>query len=145
MKQTTTIVLWTILLLFVWACGTTTYQLAGKKYPAATIQNPGDLYSTYEFSKSDRKELIEQGFKDEQIRNIEKMANEASWPEGIADLDARLSSREQLRQYKVFKIAQIGAGEKAILAIPAKVNKKMPLQMRPNQDIFFVIGASGVK
>ena len=144
MKQTTTIIS-TILLLFVWACGATTYQLVDKKYASIVIQNPGDLYSTYEFTKSDRKELIEQGFKDELIRKIEKMSIESAWPEGIADLDGRLEMRDAFKTYKAFKVAQIGAGEKVILAIPAKANKKMSPKMRPSQDIFFVMGATGIK
>ncbi len=144
MKQTTTIIC-TIFLLFVWACGVTTYQLADKKYSSIIIQNPGDLYSTYEFSKSDRRELIEQGFKDELIRTMEKMSIEAAWPAGIADLAGRFEMRDAFKTYKAFKIAHIGAGERVILVIPAKANKKMSPKMRPNQDIFFVMEATGIK
>lgn len=145
MKQTTTIILSTLVLLFVCACGATTYQLMGKKYPAVVIDDPGELYSTYEFTKADRKELIEQGFKDETIRNIEKMAVETNWPIGIKELDGRSALREKMKQYKAFKIGKISGGEKAIIAIPASSNKKMPKDMRPAQDIFFVIGTGGLK
>ena len=43
------------------------------------------------------------------IRNIEKMANEKNWPKAISNLDGRFQLRDQLKHYKVFKIAQIGA------------------------------------
>lgn len=136
---------WAMLLLFFYACGTTSYTLAGKTHPATFIINPSDLYSTYEFSKADRKELISQGFNDDMIRNIEKMANEANWPAAISNLDGRFQLRDQLKQYKAFKIAQIGAGEKAVVAIPAVQNKKMPENMRPIKDIFFIMDVSGLK
>ena len=145
MRHTIKTLSWAMLLLFFYACGATSYTLAGKTHAATFIINPSDLYSTYEFSKSDRKELLAQGFNDDLMRNIEKMANETNWPTAISNLDGRFQLRDQLKQYKAFKIAQIGAGDKAIVAIPAAQNKKMPENLRPSKDIFFIMAASGLK
>ena len=131
--------------LFLLACGASVYSFAGKKAPAATIIDSGELYSTYEIAVSDRKELIKQGLKDEDIRKIEKYSKEENWPKGIADLDARENVRPEIAKYNTYKVGTLGGGEKWVLLIPAKKNKHMPAAMRSETDIFFIIGSAGMK
>ncbi|MBX7241729.1 MAG: hypothetical protein K1X92_08265 [Bacteroidia bacterium] len=133
------------LLLVLSACGASTYSFAGKKSPAATIIDSGELYSTYELTASERKNLITQGLKDEDIRKIEKYGTESNWPDGIATLDGRDAVRPEITKYNTYKIATLDGGNKWVLLIPAAKNKHMPENMKPKNDIFFFMGASGMK
>lgn len=135
----------TYLVILLTACGASTYSFAGKKISASKIIDSGELYSTYEMEASDRKNLIKQGLKDEDIRKIEKYGMETNWPDGIATLDAREIVRPEIAKYNTYKVATLEEGNKWILLIPAAKNKHMPENMRPKTDIFFFMGASGMK
>lgn len=108
-----------------------------------SIVDPGELMSGYNISKEVQKELLDYVEFDE-LAEIIAHGTEDGWPEGIDELDERLSKAEDMKRYTVYEIATLEDGDTKVLKIPASENAKMPYGMAPSTDIYFFIGASGV-
>lgn len=113
-------------------------QFKGKK---AKIVAPGDLYSTYNLSKAEE-ETIARQVGAEGLSQIKAACREEKWPESISEFSSRQRHKEQIKKYKVFKIASFS--DKLILWVPTAKNKKMEEGMRPERDFFIIIKKSGV-
>ncbi|MDX2286504.1 MAG: hypothetical protein NW241_20225 [Bacteroidia bacterium] len=117
-------------------------QQAGKKI---RIADPGELYSTY--SLADDREalaaLARAGYRGQALDDLLARAVESAWPAGIRELDDRISRPDELMRYRARRICTFG--DKAVLRIRARDNGHMPPDMRPAEDIYFVIGREGIR
>lgn len=119
------------------------YKVGKVKCVKVQITDPGEFYSTYEFEKSDIEFLKESKLSDADIEKI-KMANtESTWPAQLGNFDVRIQQADKIKNYTVYKIAEFG--DKYLLVAPAKYNRDMGEGWAPQNDIYFVVGKSGVK
>lgn len=105
------------------------------------IQDSGRLYSTYDIDKYEREELLGQ-LSEEALELVEKYHREDSWPEAISNFEKREKVRSMIKNYRAFILAEMG--DKYILIIPARANRRMPLGFRPKHDVFFIISRTAV-
>lgn len=109
----------------------------------ATIVDPGSLYSSYDFEEDPGKlkPAIRLTGTSADLAKIIKYSNEANWPIAMQQLDSRLANRSSIQLYKVYKI--LHTSDFCILIVPAAENKHMPENMRPAQDIYFIMNLNG--
>lgn len=106
-----------------------------------TISDPGELYSTYNFTTADQEQIIK-AYGQARFDAINNASHESQWPSGIAQLSSRTDRREQMMLYKVKVIAVLG--EKSLIEIDPANNKHMPADMVAAKPFYFVIGNSGI-
>jgi len=128
-----------LLLNFLLAFAAFAYAQKGKP---VKIIDPGELYSTYEFTEDEKAELKKQ-VKEAEYDKILNHYTEKKWPAGIDDLNERTDNPDKIKQYKVWIIATLQ--DKYVLKIPSAKNKHMPDEMVDDFDFYFVIGKSGVE
>lgn len=75
------------------------------------------------------------------LSDIVKYSNQSNWPLGMSTLDGRLEKRELIKKYNAYKIVK--TQDYCILLIPASENKHMDANMRPAQDIYFIMELAG--
>lgn len=111
----------------------------------AKIINPGSLYSTYDFDvdAGSLKAAIKKQGCSSLLPNIINYSHEENWPELINNFDSRYKNRELLTDYNVYKI--VSTPDYCILLIPAKENKHMAPNMRPAQDMYFIMELKGAQ
>lgn len=109
----------------------------------ATIVDPGSLYSSYDFDEDPGKlkPAIRLTGTSADLAKIIKYSNESNWPIAMQQLDSRLANRSSIQLYKVYKI--LHTSNFCILIVPATENKHMPENMRPSQDIYFIMNLNG--
>lgn len=109
----------------------------------ATIVDPGSLYSSYDFEADpgQLKSAIRLTGTNADLAKIIKYSNEANWPIAMQQLDSRLANRSSIQLYKVYKI--LHTSNFCILIVPTAENKHMPENMRPKQDIYFIMNLNG--
>lgn len=119
-----------------------TYHAQVKKVPA-TIVNPGSLYSTYDFTEDvgHLKPAIKLFGGASILTDITTYSQQGSWPSAMKELDSRLSHKEDIKKYKVYKIA--ATTDYCVLVVPAAENKHMDASMRPTRDIYFIMELQG--
>lgn len=106
------------------------------------ITDSGELYSTYVFTTSEEEDIKNQ-VSAAAFREIMDYHTEDSWPSDIGSLKSRESNRPAISSYIAYQVAK--TGNKAILYISAKKNKKLPEGLRPKRDFYFVIGTEGIR
>ena len=105
------------------------------------IIDSGELYSTYIFTESEEEDIRAQ-VSASVMQEILDYHTEDSWPRDIASLESRENNRPAISSYMAYQVAK--TGEKVILYVPARKNKKLPDGLRPKRDFYFVIGTEGV-
>lgn len=105
------------------------------------ITDPGELYSTFDFSASEKVEIINI-LGNEKFGQINDACREDRWPAGISTLSERTSRKDEIRKYHVVLIATLR--DKSILEIHPDKNKHMPFEMVGDNPFYFVIGTSGI-
>lgn len=130
-------------LFIVFASVLTTFQVYSQRVPAQLV-NPVFLFSTYDFAsdEGDLKAAILQQVGEKALPEIIENSIETVWPTGIATLSARTSNKLEMVKYTCYKV--VSTDELCILHIPATENQTMPAYMRPQKDMFFIIGLEGV-
>jgi hypothetical protein len=131
-----------VLLMILGAAGSLQAQQAGKKI---RITDPGELYSTYSLAEDEAAlaALAKAGYRGQALDDLLARAVESAWPAGIRELDDRISRPDELMRYRARRICTFG--DKAVLLIRARDNSQMPPDMRPAEDIYFVIGREGIR
>lgn len=120
------------------------YKKGKVKCTRAWITDPGELYSTYEFSEEELS-LLKSGNKkitNALVDDIVENHLEEAWPGNLQNLDNRIDNPDILMAYVVYKVAKVD--DKYILVIPAAYNKDRESGWIPAHDIYFVIGETGV-
>lgn len=100
------------------------------------------MYSTFNLLTESKAAYLKGYWGNTDFEYVAKYCKEENWPSGISSLSARDKVRAQMNNYKAYRIAEFDG--KCILKIPADENKFMPYDMRPAQDIFFVINTTDV-
>jgi len=129
-----------LLLLFLFL-STFVFHLNAQETLPLSIINPGELYSTYELSASD-KETLAASIGAAKLDAISKACNEDQWPSGIANLDARTENRELIKQYHITLVTNLG--DNSIIEIKPDENKHLPAIMQSVSSFYFVIGSKGL-
>ncbi|MBK8088997.1 MAG: hypothetical protein IPK31_14245 [Chitinophagaceae bacterium] len=114
----------------------------GKKIKAVLITDLGEMYSTYNFSSSEKEELGRQLNNKALIDEITRYSKENTWPDAINTLDERLNSRSTMMKYHFYKVATLG--NKTIVSIPKDKNGHMPAGFRPNGPMYMIFASSVV-
>lgn len=119
------------------------FKACGKKCKAVRISDPGEIYSTYEFS-SEEEDQIMKITSEACLSKVLDAHTEDTWPSKMQELDDRIANEDKTKMYKVFLLCEFGDG-KNVLVVPAKLNKKMPEGYAPEADFYIVIGDSGIE
>jgi hypothetical protein len=117
------------------------FQLKGQDTKVISITDPGELYSTYNFTTSDQEALVKT-LGQEKFTIIKGASHETQWPSGISNLEARTEKRELIMKYHINVVAALG--EKSVIEINPANNKHMPAEMISAHSFYFVIGNSGI-
>jgi hypothetical protein len=115
------------------------------------ITEPGDLYSTFDLNSDENAREVMVGsaiLTEEEFSYLASMSTENSWPSGMATLDKRLASAEQMKEYVTYFVATFGpAGDDYVLVwVPLYGNEHMPQEMQPTSEegFYMVLKSSGV-
>jgi len=100
------------------------------------------LYSNYAWDETTKKAIYEEF--GEMVNDVVKQSNEAGWPVGIASLDARTRNRALMHDYTLFFMAMLNE-HVAILFAPKIENSNMPEDMRPAEDMFFIVLVNAIE
>lgn len=103
----------------------------------------GDLFSSYKFSETDKKELNSQLQNKSLVEQILTYSKEENWPDAVNTLEKRLQSRKTMLQYHFYKVAVIG--NKTILSVPPEKNRHMPYGFVPAGAMYVVFKTNSVK
>lgn len=114
----------------------------GKKIKAVLITDLGEMYSTYNFSNSEKEELGRQLNNKALVDEITRYSKENTWPDAVNTLDERLNSRATMSKYHFYKVAVLG--NKTIVSIPKDKNGHMPAGFRPNGPMYMIFASSVV-
>lgn len=109
------------------------------QYAVARVSDFGELYSTY--GVQDLKTELAGQFSTTKLAYIAENAQETAWPADIAQLDGRNTHRPRMYDYKMYKVATFKGDSYTLLLVPAAENSHMPPGMRPEHDIYFVVGS----
>lgn len=117
-------------------------QVKYNKFAKVVLTDPGQLYSTYNFNANDSATVRSALSGDEKLTGIViEYSRENKWPDGLNTLSDRMSRKETIQSFKVYKVADLG--DRYVLMVPMKKNKKTGISF--TSDIFLVVGKSGVK
>lgn len=105
------------------------------------IIDPGQLYSTFEFSAEDQQAIIA-AVGAEKYTEINNAIHESQWPSGLATLDKRTQNRELIRKFSVTVIMTLS--DKSIIEIAPGNNLTMPAELRSDKPFYFFIGTEGL-
>ncbi len=115
------------------------------------ITEPGDLYSTFDLNSDENAREVMVGsaiLTEEEFSYLASMSTENSWPSGMATLENRLESAEQIKDYVTYFVATFGpAGDDYVLVwVPLYGNEHMPQEMQPTSEegFYMVLKSSGV-
>lgn len=112
-------------------------KLQGVKCHRVTIAEPGEFYSTYDFSENEIQAMRENKLKPELIENIIHNHREESWPPKLGQLHERIDHPDQIKAYTLYKVTSVGNIH--VLVAPVKYNSNHPEGWIPDNDIFFVV------
>jgi hypothetical protein len=112
---------------------------------AATISDPGEIYSTLEWRPELVAALTSAG-REKELDAIKAHYTEPGWPAKLASFDARQDGRDTIRLYKVEVITQFrfNNNDAVLLHVPAKTNQHMPEGWKPKEDFYIAIRSTGV-
>ncbi|GEM_PF-3628421 len=106
-----------------------------------SIVDPGQLYSTFEFSAVDQQTVVAT-VGAEKYNEINNAIHESQWPSGLATLDKRTQNRELIRKFSVTVIMALD--DKSIVEIAPGNNSSMPAELRSDKPFYFLIGTEGL-
>jgi hypothetical protein len=111
----------------------------------ARILKPDGVYATFDLDDTPAalEALDRQGLSQAEIQAVVFRSHERNWPEGIDSFEKRYPRLGQVKKYKAFRLARWE--DKVVLVIPAELNRKAPMGMRPYLDIYMVFDASAVQ
>lgn len=113
--------------------------------PKVKIVKADELFGSYdlEADSAGLKALEDAGMSPAEIDAVVFRSTERNWPEGMDNLDKRIPLLKRFTKYKAYLGAQWD--DKALLIVPVAKNRRMPVNMRPYIDLYFVYSLPGVK
>lgn len=116
-----------------------------RKRAKVKIIKPDDLYATYDLAADSNglRALAKAGMSGPEIDAVIFRSTQRNWPDGIDDFEERYPLLEKFTKYR----AWLGASwdDKALLIIPVEKNRRMPANMRPYLDLYFVYALPAVR
>lgn len=112
-----------------------------KKAPWVAIDDPGELFSTYQFSPSEEQSIRDQ-VGGRAWDDVLAYGNEGGWPEAFDDLEERTSNPDTLKRFRVQRVAEFE--DKALLRAKRSKNRHMPAAWQPPKNLYLVIAANAV-
>jgi hypothetical protein len=131
----------TLFVLIVLVSGTLFKVHAQDAAAPLTIADPGELYSTYDFTATDSSTLVA-SLGAAKFKSIKNAHREEQWPSGISNLDARNQNRELVKQYHYTLVTTLN--QMSIIELKPSDNKHMPANMQSVSSFYFVIGSGGL-
>lgn len=116
-----------------------------RSLPAARILTPDALFATYDLSTDSAAlaELRRNGLSQPEIEAVIFRSHERNWPEGMDSFNERYPRLAELKGYKARLLAKWD--NKVVLVVPAELNRKAPVGLRPYMDIYLVYAATAVE
>lgn len=99
------------------------------------------LYSTYTLTTSDENE-IRGAVGQYVLDDIKRYSQEGEWPSDMSTLDGRNEFRGKMYDYNIEYVCSFGS--MVVVKVPASKNSHMSYGMRPQHDIYFIIGDDAV-
>ena len=106
------------------------------------VVDNGEMYTTFKWNKEAEAEL-RSNLGEVMASAVMKTSNETSWPKGIASLDSRKKNKDKFGDYTAFYLTTVSK-HIAVLFVPAVENSSMQEDLRPAQDIYFLINEKGI-
>jgi len=124
--------------LFVSVGASKKYKFHGIALAKVTLVDPGELYSTYEFSVEEENAIKKAVNNDQALFDeIATYHLEENWPEPLKDFNWRIANGEKMKMFVAYKLCDL-PGDRCVLVIPLKKNKKNK-DVKFTRDIYFVM------
>jgi hypothetical protein len=116
-----------------------------RQLPSARILTPDALFATYDLSTDTvgMAVLRANGLSQPEIEAVIFRSHERNWPEGMDSFNERYPRLAELKGYKARLLAKWD--DKVVLVVPAELNRKAPVGLRPYMDIYLVYSATAVE
>jgi hypothetical protein len=113
--------------------------------PTARILTPDALFATYDLSADTAAMAVlhANGLSQPEIEAVIFRSHERNWPEGMDSFNERYPRLAELKGYKARLLAKWD--DKVVLVVPAELNRKAPVGLRPYMDIYLVYAATAVE
>lgn len=115
----------------------------GKKATPVTVTDLGEMYSTYNLSKSEKEEILGQLNNKALLDEIIRYSKESTWPDAVNSLDERIAVRTTMLKYHFYKVATFG--NKTIVSVPKEKNTHMPAGFIPTGPMYIIFVSTVVK
>lgn len=119
------------------------FMIDGKKARQVAVTDLGEMYSTYNMSDAERREVSAQLNNKALLDEIIRYSKEVTWPDGVNTLDDRLNSRSTMAKYNFYKVATFGS--RTIVSIPKEKNGHMPASFVPAGPMYMIFASSVIE
>lgn len=119
------------------------FMIDGKKARQVAVTDLGEMYSTYNMSDAERREVSAQLNNKALLDEIIRYSKEVTWPDGVNTLDDRLNSRSTMAKYNFYKVATFGS--RTIVSIPKEKNGHMPASFVPTGPMYIIFASSVIE
>ncbi len=112
----------------------------------AQIKDAGELFSNLDIQKNQLMMWqLRKQFLPNEVNYIVRHCNETQWISCLNSMAKRVQLAQIIKMYKTFQIGKLSEGDAqyTILLIPAYENREMAEEMRPKEDMVFIINARG--
>ena len=142
MKTVQQAFLFLVLVCAITACSKS-FMIDGKKARQVAVTDLGEMYSTYNMSDAERREVSAQLNNKALLDEIIRYSKETTWPDGVNTLDDRIGSRTTMAKYNFYKVATFG--NRTIVSIPKEKNGHMPASFVPTGPMYIIFASSVIK
>ena len=132
-----------LLLVSVFTACSKSFMIDGKKARQVAVTDLGEMYSTYNMSDAERREVSAQLNNKALLDEIIRYSKETTWPDGVNTLDDRLNSRTTMAKYNFYKVATFG--NRTIVSIPKEKNGHMPASFVPTGPMYMIFASSVIE
>ncbi len=122
---------------------TSRFYFDGKKTTQVTVTDLGEMYSTYNLTKSEKEEILSQLNNKALLDEIIRYSKESTWPDAVNTLDERIAGRTTMLKYHFYKVAIFG--NKTIVSVPKEKNTHMPAGFIPTGPMYIIFVNTVVK
>jgi hypothetical protein len=139
MKTVQQALLFLLLVSTITACSKS-FMIDGKKARQVAVTDLGEMYSTYNMSDAEQREVTAQLNNKALLDEIIRYSKETTWPDGVNTLDDRLNNRSTMAKYNFYKVATFG--NRTIVSVPKDKNGHMPASFVPTGPMYIIFASS---
>jgi len=129
-----------VVVIFVATACSKSFMIDGKKARQVEVTDMGEMYSTYNMSEAERREVSGQLSNKALMDEIVRYTKENTWPDAVNTLDDRLKNRSTMTKYNFYKVATFG--NRTIVSIPKEKNQHMPASFVPSGPMYMIFASS---